>query len=230
MEPSDGTGRAIAVVEDITERKRREQRLEVFNRVLRHNLRNQLDVIMSHAEVLGDRTEGPHAEQIIAAANDLSELGARARATDRIMSTDDEVSEVDVAGTLRAVVESVDAKQGVDVATELPASASVATNDSALRTAVSSALENVVDYANSAATLRLEDRPDELVVVGDGPRIPDEELVPIRVGTETALQHLRGLGLWQLRWSVDELGGELAFDTAGGTTIRITIPDRSGAT
>lgn len=117
------------------------------------------------------------------------------------------------------------------MATELPASASVATNDSALRTAVSSALENVVDYANSAATLRLEDRPDELVVVvGDGPRIPDEELVPIRVGTETALQHLRGLGLWQLRWSVDELGGELAFDTAGGTTIRITIPDRSGAT
>ena len=116
------------------------------------------------------------------------------------------------------------------MATELPASASVATNDSALRTAVSSALENVVDYANSAATLRLEDRPDELVVVGDGPRIPDEELVPIRVGTGTALQHSRGLGLWQLRWSVDELGGELAFDTAGGTTIRITIPDRSGAT
>jgi len=116
------------------------------------------------------------------------------------------------------------------VATELPASASVATNDSALRTAVSSALENVVDYANSAATLRLEDRPDELVVDGDGPGIPDEELVPIRVGTETALQHSRGLGLWQLGWSVDELGGELAFDTADGTTIRITIPDRSGAT
>jgi len=45
-----GRKRVLASVRDISERRQREQRLEVFNRVLRHDLRNQLDVITSHAD------------------------------------------------------------------------------------------------------------------------------------------------------------------------------------
>jgi len=45
-----GRERVLASVRDISERRQREQRLEVFNRVLRHDLRNQLDVITSHAD------------------------------------------------------------------------------------------------------------------------------------------------------------------------------------
>lgn len=41
-----------AVIQDITARKEREQRLMVLNRVLRHNLRNKVNVIISSAEQL----------------------------------------------------------------------------------------------------------------------------------------------------------------------------------
>jgi len=45
-----GRERVLASVRDISERRQREQWLEVFNRVLRHDLRNQLDAITSHAD------------------------------------------------------------------------------------------------------------------------------------------------------------------------------------
>ena len=183
----------------------------------------------NHYEVPGDRTGGTHAEQIIAAANDPSEMGARARATDRVdrrrgvrgRRPRDAPGRGRIGGR-KAGGRRGDRTPGVGVGGHERLGASHGGQQCA---------GEAVDYANSAVTLRLEDRPDELVVVdSDGPGVPDEELVPIRVGTETALQHSRGLGLWQLGWSVDELGGELAFDTTDGTTIRITIPDRSGAT
>jgi len=63
VELSGGEQRFVGIVEDITDRKRREQRLEVLNRVLRHNLRNQIDVIRSHAEVLGEGVERRHSLQ-----------------------------------------------------------------------------------------------------------------------------------------------------------------------
>ncbi|MFB6227217.1 MAG: PAS domain S-box protein, partial [Halobacteriales archaeon] len=227
VEMADGERRFVGIVDDITERKHREQRLEVFNRILRHNLRNQLDVIRSHAETLADRTEEDHAERIIVAVDELAAMGARARKTDRIMSMDTEVTDVSLPETLREAVETAAPRETVDVTTDLPQSAELATNGEALYTGVKSALENAIEHADTKVALKVEERPEGYAVVidDDGPGIPKEELAPIEAGTETNLRHGRGLGLWQLRWGVDKLNGELSFDTDGGTTIRITVPD-----
>jgi PAS domain S-box-containing protein len=230
VEMSGDERRFVGIVEDITERKYREQRLEVFNRILRHNLRNQLDVIRSHAETLIDRIDDTHPERIVAAVDELAAMGARARKTDRIMSMGDNASEISLPETLGEVVEEATREQGaVEVATGLPASARLTNNDEALQTAVRSALENAIEYADSEVRLTVEDHPGGYTVVigDDGPGIPEEELIPIEAGTETNLNHGRGLGLWQLRWGVDKLNGELSFDTNEGTTIRISVPDRA---
>jgi sensor histidine kinase regulating citrate/malate metabolism len=65
-----------------------------------------------------------------------------------------------------------------------------------------------------------------VVVADDGPGIPESELASLDAETETSLQHGTGLGLWQLKWGVTKLHGDLDFDTADGTTVRITVPDR----
>ena len=233
VEPANGTRRFVGIVNDITERKRREQRLEVFNRILRHNLRNQLDVIRSHAEVLADQTTGDHAGRIIAAVDELAGIGARARNTDRIMSMGDRQSEIGLAETLREIVaEFAHDRDDLRLRTDLPEIAHLTTNESAVEIAVECALENAVEHAESTVTVALERERDSCVVTitDDGPGIPEAELVPIETGTETNLQHGRGLGLWQLRWSVDRLNGALSFDTDSGTTVRITIPDRREST
>lgn len=51
----DGDGNGfVAVMRDITDRKRREERLENFARVVSHDLRNPMDVALGRAEVLPD--------------------------------------------------------------------------------------------------------------------------------------------------------------------------------
>ena len=189
-------------------------------------------MIRSHAERLADRTDGDegHADRIVAAVDELAAMGARARKTDRIMSMDDDVTGVSIPETLREAIEVVAPGHGVvDVTTELPASAQLSTNREALYTAVKSALENAIEHADSEVVVTVEDRSEGYTVVidDDGPGIPQEELTPIEAGTETNLQHGRGLGLWQLRWGVDKLNGELSFETDDGTTIRISVPDHS---
>ncbi|MEF8814542.1 MAG: PAS domain S-box protein [Halovenus sp.] len=220
--------RFVGVAEDITERKRREQRLQVFNRILRHNLRNQLDVIRSHAEVLAERTEKGHADRILTSVDELASIGAQARNTDRIMSAEEQPAEIDIDDVLREVVEANEpTRRDVTVRTDIPAK-TVLTRREALEIAVESALENAIEHASAAVTVAVEDGPEGCVITieDDGPGIPEEELVPIEAGTETNLQHGRGLGLWQLRWSVDKLNGELSFETTGGTTVHITVPDQ----
>jgi sensor histidine kinase regulating citrate/malate metabolism len=116
----------------------------------------------------------------------------------------------------------------VRVTTESPEQPVLTTSEDAVSIAVENTVENALDHAASAVTVAIEDADGgyRVVVDDDGPGIPKEELVPIETGTETNLRHGRGLGLWQLRWSVDKLNGELSFDTTDGTTVRITIPDR----
>ena len=68
-------------------------------------------------------------------------------------------------------------------------------------------------------------RRGSIAISDDGPGIPAVELESLAAGTETPLQHGRGLGLWQLRWGVDALGGALSFETDDGTTVSITLAD-----
>ena len=224
-----GEQRTISIQRDITERRRREQRLEVFNRILRHNLRNQLDVIRSHAEKLADKATGDHAERIITAVDDLAEIGRRARQVDRILSKDETPTEIDVAETLGETVEAMKpAQNGVTMTTELPGEMRLQTDKESVVMAVESALENALEHATSAVSVTVETEPNGCVITiaDDGSGIPEEELIPIEIETENRLQHGRGLGLWQLRWCVDNLNGDLSFETGAGTTVRITVPDR----
>ncbi len=229
VELSGENPRFVGIVDDITERKRREQRLEVFNRILRHNLRNQLDVIRSHAEVLTDQRDDDHADRIIAAADELAGMGTRARKSDQIMAMDERPSRVDLSEVLRDTLNTLaPVREGVGITTELPESAVLTTSEDAVAIAAENALGNAIEHGDSTVRVSIEESQEgyRLVIDDDGPGIPEEELVPIETGTETNLRHGRGLGLWQLRWSVDMINGALSFDTTGGTTVSITIPNQ----
>jgi PAS domain S-box-containing protein len=223
-----GELRYVSLNRDVTERREREQRLEVFNRVLRHNLRNQLDVIKSHAEGLGEDAGGVHARRIIDAADRLARMGNRARTVDRLMSRDVAEAEVDLSECVRDELATFDAAdRGVSVTLDLPDSARVVTDGEAVETALESALDNAVRHADSAVTVAVDSDPGGYTVTvdDDGPGISAAELEPIDAETETPLRHGRGLGLWQLKWSVQTFNGTLSFDTEAGTTVRISVPD-----
>jgi signal transduction histidine kinase len=211
---------------DVTDRELRKQRLEVLNRVLRHNLRNKVDVIKSNAEAVSEGPDGEFTDTIVDAADELAALSAKARSTDQLLSRRTADSTVDLAARIR---ELTDRETDVSVTLDLPESATLATDREALGAALRSAIENAFEYAESSVTVSVEERPESwrVVVSDDGPGIPDSELAAIDDGTETQFQHATGLGLWQLRWGVTRLNGELAVDTTDGTVVRMTIPVRS---
>lgn len=67
----------------------------------------------------------------------------------------------------------------------------------------------------------------ELVVRDDGPGIDEMEAAAIDAGTETALVHCSGLGLWLVNWIVTRYGGSFAIrprEDAAGSVAAIRLP------
>jgi Signal transduction histidine kinase len=227
----DGHGNDIGAtlsLRDITDRNLREQRLAVLNRVLRHNLRNQVDVLRGRAEALA--RSGVEVTGILDTADEIASLGQHARRIDQYVPESRETvaqETVDLTGTVRSVLDNLGADEmAVNVSVESATAATVTANRQALVGALNSALENALEHAQSAVVVEIDPDPDGYVirVIDDGPGIPDWELESLDAGTESPLQHSTGLGLWQLSWAVTALNGDLSFDTANGTTVEIHIP------
>jgi signal transduction histidine kinase len=203
---------------DVTERDLRKERLAVLNRVLRHNLRNQLDVLNAHLELIED----DHADRAVETTGRIVRMSDHARTIDQLLSETREHVSVDVAELLRDTVATYDSSIAVEVSDSLV----ITTDRAALKAAVESAVDNAVTHATDV-TVVLPPTPDgcKLQVSDDGPGIPESELSALKTGTETPLRHGTGLGLWQLTWAARTLGGKASFDTSDGTTVTITVPD-----
>jgi signal transduction histidine kinase len=217
----------LVSLHDVTDREMREQRLTVLNRVLRHNLRNKVEVVKGNAEVLDQERESDHLDTIVETAETIADLGDSARAIDRFVSASSGGTVVDIAETIEEELDRLDASE-VTVALDTPPSPSVETNREALNGALDSALDNALAYANTTVEITVTEQKDgyEIAIADDGPGIPQSELDALDSGTETALQHGTGLGLWQLKWAVMTLGGDLEFDTRHGTTVTFTVPEQ----
>ena len=219
-------------VSDVTGRVRRRQRLEVLNRVLRHNLRNDMTVVIGYADMVSDRLppgERDITETIRSRSNALLTLGEKARTVERVMAGIDAGSRFDVAETVRTCVRDVSSEFDAGrVTVDAPDSLPVSGSEPAAKLLVSELVENAFEHGGSDPAVRVaihEDDTDLLLgVTDDGPGVPDFERTVVEEGGESPLKHGSGLGLWAVRWTVDALGGELRFDVDEGTTATVRLP------
>jgi signal transduction histidine kinase len=90
--------------------REREQRLEVLNRVLRHNLRNEMSVVLNYAELVREFTDDGRVraavENIRDVGQDLVETGEKARRLDTTLEETDP-EPVDVVEAVDSAVERV---------------------------------------------------------------------------------------------------------------------------
>jgi signal transduction histidine kinase len=220
---------------DVTEREIRQQRIQVLNRILRHNIRNDLDVIRARAEVATDDSQSveEQTDTILGVAEGLEGLSADARRIEKLIQRSGGTeTTVDLAGVVGKVVDAVteESPPDADVAVEVPP-ARVRLNEALFRFALGNLLENAIEH-NDGPDPRIEirgtvtDAGIELVVADDGPGIPESELAVLEAGSEDPLAHATSLGLWGANWAVQTLGGDLSLGTSdlGGAMARIDLP------
>jgi len=216
----------VGILRDRTALKRREQRLVVMDRVLRHNLRNKMNLVLGELDEL---PENDHTDVIRSAATDLLSLSDDARRFADVIDPEGETSvTVDLAAVVERVVE--DFRRGHPEATlrrETPAEAVVSCNP-AVEMAVAELVENALTHGGPAPTVAVTVRRDgEWITVevdDDGPGIDRTELEALETGTERPLTHASGLGLWLVSWTVESSGGTVEFDVDDGTRIRLRLP------
>jgi signal transduction histidine kinase len=240
LETAGGTAVGNTVVlQDITAERRREQRLAVLNRVLRHNLRNDLNVVQGYLDIATDRVEESDLRGMLETASRTTagviELGEKARTIENAVGGGaGGAASVPLRPLLDEVRAEYLAGTDADVRIEVPAALAVRADPSVLPVVFGNLLENAVEHADvdvPVVTVRAVDAGDGRVTIeveDDGPGVPDHELDVLDATEETALEHGSGLGLWIVKWGVASLGGTVEFDVSdAGTTARVTLPAAS---
>ncbi len=234
--------RAIGIVQDITERKEYERRLEihneqleVLNRIVRHDIRNQMNVVEGYARILTDSLEGDRedvAARIENAARELLSISEKIREVSDLVSGDPDRKPVDLSDLLEGALEDFQATYPECTVTASIPDTLWARATVRLEAAVANVLENAgvhSDAPSPEVTVSARENPERGEVIvrisDDGPGIPDKEYELLTGERDRSqLEHGSGLGLLTTNWIVADAGGDLEFAVDGGTTVTIRLP------
>ncbi|WP_336327378.1 ATP-binding protein [Halovenus sp. HT40] len=230
-----GTTRGtVYVLRDVTRRQNREQRLEVLNRVLRHNLRNDATSIIGRAQLISEGDGGEDSAQaIIETTRDLVGVAESARDIESMMAATGSQRAVDVEPIVQRVIDDIgSAYPGVELTTAVPADATVAASERVLETVLTELVENAAKHNDTSepfVVVSVEQSRDGSAVIAvsdNGPGVPEHERAVLDSGGEDQLEHGSGLGLWAVHWGVTQIGGTLSIteNTPRGTTVAMTMP------
>ena len=230
---ADSTVGHTITLQDITTERQREQRLAVLNRVLRHNLRNDLNVASGYLDVVADGVDDEEYAEMLETAkantDSVLELGDKARMVERTLEADELGTEpIPLADLVDRVAEPIVAEHGGSVDNEIPAGGIIHTNRQLLESVVANLIENGLEHGGGSVTVSASTSVSTArIEVGDsGDGIPEHELSVIEEGRETDLEHGSGIGLWLIEWGVTALGGGVSYETSSeGTTAIVELPD-----
>ena len=219
----------VGIQRDVTAQKRRERLIEVLDRVLRHNLRNDMNVVLGYSDVIARRADGElshMAGQINDVATGLIALSNKVRNFETGITELDELDRRDLRQDVRSVVgtlrtEFPDTEFHVDATCE---GTVLATEQ--LKQALSELGENAAKHGASAVYYEVTTTDDGRTAVhvhDDGPGLPMAERTVLESGQETPLEHGSGLGLWMVNRIVTNLGGDVTATVDDGTTVTITL-------
>jgi signal transduction histidine kinase len=207
-----------------TQVERREQRLAVVNRILRHNIRNDLNVVRG---ILSQLDDGDLIRTAVDHVDDIVEIADKARHVERTISHSTvrrtELEPFVAEAVARVERSHPEAHVAVAGDTDTPA-----VTDTNLDTALTELLEYAIRQQNGepSVSLTVSDRPGERVRIDvrypGGPVSPNDRRVLDR-GSETPLEHCRGLGLWLVKWIVENAYGRLEFPENGDPQMRLEL-------
>ncbi|MFB6179256.1 MAG: sensor histidine kinase [Halorientalis sp.] len=223
-----------------TELEQQTRQLSILGRVLRHNLRNDMNVIQAYAELIRDDTDGDlrtYAETIVTKGDQLLDTANKERQITELLSHPAPVESRDVAAIAHASVETAQRRYPTaDVSVESVAAPTVAATPE-LETAIQELVINAVAHSDRSVpsvdvTVATDGSEGVVRVADDGPGIPEMEQRVLTGEQEIEpLYHGSGLGLWLVNEIVSRSGGTLSFDEHDprGSVVTIRLKRQSRA-
>jgi PAS domain S-box-containing protein len=230
----------FAIYTDITEQRRLQRHLQVLHRVLRHNLRNELTIVMGIAASLRETVDDPQMRSQIDLIHDhaavLDDVSEKAHTVASVLKGTDGTTTLPVEPLVSEVVGRCRSRYPrATITTQIDPEVEVSTNP-ALGAAVEELVENGVVHNGGDPTVHVEtevrDGEVRMTVADDGPGIPAaDRAVVFDDGDITDLQHGSGLGLWLVRWVAEAAGGHVAHerrDDWTAVTLHLCPADADG--
>jgi len=235
----DGSlAKVVGVSTDITEQKRRENELDTLNRILRHDIRNDVNVVAGWAALLEphvDEAGEPYLERIADAVERVLELTESAGEYALTVTEDRELETkpVPLRETLQQVLDVCRASfpdAEFVVEGEIPA-VDVTANEmlgSVFRNLLNNAVQHN-DKTDPVVAVRVETTEDAAVVhvADNGPGVPDrQKQVVFEQGERGLGSEGTGTGLYLVRTLVEQYDGsvELADNDPSGSVFSVTLP------
>jgi PAS domain S-box-containing protein len=232
----------VAIQTDITPLKERERQLNVLSRVLRHNLRNEMNVILGKAQAIQKSADGDvaaDAAQIERVGGRLLNLAETYREILDLIETSGSRHRIQLLDRLRTEVrEFREAHPEADLEVEFDCPDDVAVVAiPGVERAVCELLENAVIHSDRESprvslSVGATGTHVRIRVADTGPGIPPTEWKVLTGEHEIdPLSHGTGLGLWLVHWLITSAGGRLSFEENDprGSVVTIQLQRASEA-
>lgn len=230
------------VLGDATETTIRKQRVEVLNRILRHNLRNDMTTMLGQLEVVRSQIDDSSLEDnldtIDSTGHELVALSDEIRELEQLLSVDaDSAQRIRIHSLVDQIFEDVESEHDVEFHYRGQDEIVLAATPNKLRVGLDHLITNAIQHNNSdtpEVEVHVTHRPEanypvEISVLDNGPGIPEQEQKAMTTGEETPLAHSSGIGLWTVHWIARSLGGKLSFANREprGTAVKLLLPMES---
>jgi PAS domain S-box-containing protein len=232
-EPIEIDGEVVRITgftRDITDRRRREQQLYVMDHLLRHNLRNDLNVILGRAELIEEQAPEVADETTIIrqTSRDLLQTAQKQRDIIDLVTDQQRREPVRLDTAIRESVASV-RERYPDATVEVGILDAVTVRGRPeLELAATELLENAIQHSDTDdPTVRIRLRRSayhaELVVEDESTPIPPAEAAVLTGDHDmNQVYHSSGLGFWLVYWCVELSNGHVAVHSESGRGNRIT--------
>lgn len=236
------TASALVIYALTSERERQHDRIDeelrealdflsLLQRLLRHNLRNSLTVILGHAQLLeeeGDERVREHTAAIVRRAEQLTRLSEKTRVSGALLDEAVTRHPVDLSRVVSQCAErAADVHPSARITTDIEEGVVGQTYDR-IGLAIEELVENAVEHNPNhrpAVRIAVYAQGDTAVVevADEGPGIPDIETQALELDREQPLVHSQGVGLWAVKFIAKSSGGRVTFEESDGTVVRVEL-------
>ncbi|MFA9517364.1 PAS domain S-box protein [Halopenitus sp. H-Gu1] len=228
-----------ALVRDITERKEYERQLEeqrdnleILNQVLRHDIRNDIQLITAYTELFeaecDDEELQEYIETILENADHVVELTTSAREmADVMLSAEEELQQVGLRTMLESEIQEVEsAYPEVELTEETTIPPVSVQANNMLGSVFRNLLKNAIQHNDREVpkvAVSATEREDTVVVrvADNGPGVPDNQKDAIFGKGEKGLDSQgTGIGLYLVKTLVESYGGDIRVEDRAAYTSR----------